>query len=152
MQQTTVMVEVNWITVPTARPEDELLAIVWISDAIKELDLDKTMDPAGRLVTGRGLEAGTGAGAGVSEASSPVVPSRSKILVRRILASPFPFPDAYAEDALALLVVGPHCVPPFPFPEDDLEPLPEEKDPPFPLLRLDFPELLPYVGRCDVDG
>lgn len=50
----TAMVEINWITVPTARPEDELLAIVWISDAIKELDLDKTMDPAGRLVTGRG--------------------------------------------------------------------------------------------------
>ena len=69
------------------------------------------------------------------------------MVVRRILASPFPLPLEYADDDLELLLVGPQCVPPLPFPDDDFEPLPEVEDlPPLP-LRLDLPEPLPYVGR-----
>ena len=124
--------------------------MVWTSEAMRELERDKTTEPAGRLVTGTGR--GTGTGVGTTPLSSPVVPSRSKMLERRIFASPFPLPEAYAEDDLELLAVGPQCVPPFPLPDDDLDPFPEEEDPPPLPLRLDLPELLPYVGRCDVDG
>ena len=108
VQQTMAKAEINLLEAPTPIPEDELLAIAWISEAIREFDLDKTMEPAGRLVTGRGRGAGTGAGTDglVTPAwSSPVVPSRSKILVRRIFTSPFPLPEAYADDDLELLAV-----------------------------------------------
>lgn len=78
------MAEIALIMAPAVAVEDELLTIAWA--AWRLLDLDTTMDPD---EVESPLTTGTGAGIGASTApsrSSPVVPSRSKMLVRAIFS------------------------------------------------------------------
>ena len=96
-----VIAEVILIRAPTKSAVDELLAIVRTSDAMKELDLDKTMEPEGMPLTGTDVGVATSY---LSARSSPVVPSRSKTFVRGIFAPEFPLPE---DDDLELLAVGP---------------------------------------------
>jgi hypothetical protein len=101
MEPTMVIAEVILIRAPTKSAVDELLAIVRTSDAMKELDLDKTMEPEGMLLTGTDVGVETSY---LSARSSPVVPSRSKTFVRGTFAPEFPLPE---DDDLELLAVGP---------------------------------------------
>jgi len=80
------MAEIALIVAPAVATEDELLTIAWA--AWRVLDLDTTMDPdvESPLAENGWGAAGTGAGTRVSPRSSPVVPSRSKMLVRAIFS------------------------------------------------------------------
>jgi len=81
------MAEIALIIAPALALEDELLTIACA--AWRVLDLDTTMDPdavESPLAENGWGAAGAGAGIGASPRSSPVVPSRSKMLVRAIFS------------------------------------------------------------------